>query len=224
MLKKNGDIDRALLYWNFIAFTVFVLAKLAVGNAGAADEYLAHYLRDAVPLFQWPLNIPLHFLIDLFIIITVFLLVFRPFSDSPRAMITIAFTTAFIFSVLGKSASWYGNNASSFLPRVDLTFYFFIGIALYRIGPRIFSERFLGALVPHERHDRADHRIGSVRACAVLLLQYGHIPGWEQIASMSGAGTWFIFHCCCFRYRSLCGIHSNGARPHALPSGCFVRT
>lgn len=192
--KKTGTLLAPYYIWNFIAFAVFVVAKLAVGDTGAADEYLAHYLRDAVPLFQWPLNIPLHFLIDLFIIITMFLLVFRPFSDSPRAMITIAFATTFIFSVLGKSASWYGDNASSFLPRVDLTFYFFIGIALYRIGPRIFSEKFLSTL--SRTSVMTALIIASALSAPVLYYCYnmGTIPGWEQIGMMYLVlGLRFIF-------------------------------
>lgn len=192
--KKAGTLLVPYYIWNFIALAVFVGAKLAVGDATAADEYVAHYLRDAVPLFQWPLNIPLHFLIDLFIIITIFLLFFRPFSDSPRTMTIIAFACAFIFSVLGKSFSWYGDNASSFLPRVDLTFYFFIGVALYKTGPRIFGEKFLRILSGTGAMTMLI--VTSAIAAPVLYYCYnmGVAPSWSNIGLMYlGLGIRFIF-------------------------------
>ncbi len=181
--KKAGTLLTPYYLWNFIALAVFITPKLILADGAAAEEYLAHYLRDAV-LIKWPLNTALHYLIDLFIIITMFLLVFRPFSDSPRTMVFIGFACAFVFSVLGKSSYWLGDNALSILPRIDLTFYFFVGVALYRTIPKIFNEKFLSAL--SSTTILTSLIVASAVTTPILYYCYntGVTASWEQIGLM----------------------------------------
>lgn len=141
--KKIQTLIIPYYVWGAITVILFCAAQMAVDDIESAQDIIVTALKKTVSPGYWPTNYALHFLFDIFIIMTFFLVFFRTQVKNTGLMVIIALVGPIILTVWGDSESWLGANEVSPLPRVDLFVYFFLGIATYGKINVIFSEKSL---------------------------------------------------------------------------------
>lgn len=103
---------------------------------------------------RWPLNFPLHFLLDLFISTLILLVLYPLLRGRPWAALAFAFLLGGYALYGGSGAADFGANTVSLLPRATILFLFFVGVAscglykrLFRSPERLAAWPMIGGLV-----------------------------------------------------------------------------
>lgn len=118
------------LFWNaaFFAVVVLALGKPLEGNP----------LRQAMGLGTWPINYPLHFLLDLLITILVYAALRPVLANRPLTTFMVGMLLTLVTLLAGRHEFIVGDNAGSFLPRSHIVFWFFFGAACHSVRDAIF--------------------------------------------------------------------------------------
>lgn len=90
---------------------------------------------------RWPLNFPLHFLIDLFEATLIFVAFYPLLRGRPGIALVFAFLLGGYALYAGSGVGDYGANAASPLPRAAILFIFFLGAAIFPLYRRLFEKR-----------------------------------------------------------------------------------
>lgn len=130
--------------WNVIMLLFFLAIYLAHGRDEVGFEThspLRVIWQSIFSPFTWPVNGPIHYLRDLFIILLCYVTAY-PFLKDRRGLVMIitVLSPAFLLT-FGESGQWLGDNQKSLLPRADLVFYFLVGTLTYPYHQRLFNER-----------------------------------------------------------------------------------
>jgi hypothetical protein len=147
--KKFSTLFFPYFFWNIVLFVFFVFIfilfnrdEMGVLNKG----YFLSFYDGVVNPLRWPVNGPLHYLKDIFITSTFFVLLYPLFKLNRFILIIFTIFSPFLLVLFGSSGSWFGDNMYSLLPRVDLFFYFALGLCLYNYMDFLFSQKMVSVL------------------------------------------------------------------------------
>ena len=148
--KRAANLLIPFFFWNIVAFVFYVLIYFLFGRdeLDFSGRPIFLVVWDALfnPL-EWPVNTTLHYLRDLFFIVSAYLCIHVFLERRFFLTVVLAVFSPVALIYFGASGHWLGDNMLSVLPRADLVFYFLLGIATYRVSDYIFSERVVAVLV-----------------------------------------------------------------------------
>lgn len=87
---------------------------------------------------RWPLNFPLHFLLDLFLVSAIFLFAYPLLRGRSWTMAAFGFLLGGYTLYAGSGVADFGANGMSLLPRAAIVFLFFVGAASHQLLDRLF--------------------------------------------------------------------------------------
>ena len=93
-----------------------------------------------------PLNYPLYFLWDLFMITVAYSLVHPLFRNRPKVLLAFALFWPLALSVSETTERFLSGNDHSVLPRADLVFYYLLGVATYQHKDVVFRKGVINTL------------------------------------------------------------------------------
>ncbi len=138
------------IFWNVVALLFFMGIFLVFqrDDVGLQGRPFFILLWDKVfDPFTWPLNGPLHYYRDLLILALSYSLVHQYVKGKTIFLFMLTIMSPVLLVMLGKSGDWLGDNMHSLLPRVDLTFYFLLGISTANSFQNIFRRKIVDFLI-----------------------------------------------------------------------------